>query len=32
MTLAIALAAACAVTGIALGHIKIKKKGGETIK
>jgi hypothetical protein len=32
MTLATALAAACAVTGIALGHIKIKKKGGETIK
>jgi len=26
MTLAIALAAACAVTGISLGHIKIKKK------
>jgi len=29
MTLAIALAAACAVTGIGLGHLKIKKKGGE---
>jgi len=29
MMLAIALAAACAVTGIGLGHLKMKKKGGE---
>jgi len=32
MTLAIALATACAVTGIGLGHLKERKKGGETIK
>ena len=32
MMLVIALPTACAVTGIGLGHLERKKKGGETIK